>query len=55
MCHKNFLQQGIYCFQIPDAQMQCERWFEQPYDEMVASHLRYMNFIWAVAVHVLHI
>lgn len=28
-----------YC-QLPDSQMQCERWFEQPYDEMVASHLR---------------
>lgn len=27
--------------QLPDAQVQCERWFEQPYDEMTASHLRY--------------
>jgi len=25
---------------LPDSQMQCEKWFEQPYDEMVASHLR---------------
>lgn len=32
--------------QLPDSQMQCERWFEQPYDEMVASHLR---AVWAVA------
>ncbi|CAH3024806.1 unnamed protein product [Porites evermanni] len=32
--------------QLPDAQVQCERWFEQPYDEMVASHLR---AVWAVA------
>ncbi|XP_020631277.1 PCI domain-containing protein 2-like [Orbicella faveolata] len=32
--------------QLPDSQMQCEKWFEQPYDEMVASHLR---AVWAVA------
>ncbi|CAH3119191.1 unnamed protein product [Pocillopora meandrina] len=32
--------------QLPDAQLQCERWFEPPYDEMVAYHLR---AIWAVA------
>ncbi|CAH3120051.1 unnamed protein product [Pocillopora meandrina] len=32
--------------QLPDAQLQCERWFEPPYDEMVAYHLR---ALWAVA------
>ncbi|KAL9964530.1 hypothetical protein ACROYT_G028185 [Oculina patagonica] len=32
--------------QLPDSQAQCERWFEQPYDEMVSSHLR---AVWAVA------
>ncbi|KAJ7390304.1 PCI domain-containing protein 2 [Desmophyllum pertusum] len=31
---------------LPDIQVQCERWFEQPYDEMVAYHLR---AVWAVA------
>ncbi|KAK2573715.1 Tubulin beta chain [Acropora cervicornis] len=32
--------------QLPDAQLQCERWFDQPYGEMTASHLR---AVWAVA------
>ncbi|XP_031568913.1 PCI domain-containing protein 2-like [Actinia tenebrosa] len=32
--------------QIPNAQSQCERWFEQPYDELVACHLR---AVWAIA------
>ncbi|EDO39944.1 predicted protein [Nematostella vectensis] len=31
--------------QIPDAQSQCERWFEPPLDELVACHLR---AVWAV-------
>ncbi|XP_068734276.1 PCI domain-containing protein 2-like [Montipora capricornis] len=31
---------------LPDAQVECEKWFEQPYDEMTAAHLR---AVWAVA------
>ena len=37
---KCMLTVGISYVQLPDSQMQCEGWFEQPYDEMVASHLR---------------
>ena len=31
---------GLYFCQLPDAQLQCERWLEPPYDEMAAYHLR---------------
>ncbi len=28
--------------QLEKPEQQCERWFEQPWDELVAGHLRYI-------------
>ncbi len=31
--------------QIERPESHCERWFQPPWDELIAAHLRYCNFI----------